>query len=126
VISPAVCCPGEAGEPGGLGDGQLDGGDAGWARLPAAGRDGRVAEGYLQVSVANVAVGRDAAGLVIALVGCREAMLPVSVLRMAVARSWARADRAVCRQINPDWAKTSGSRASSIGSGWHLGHAGRK
>src|SRR5262249_49917614 len=61
--------PGEAGEPGGLRDGPPDGGDAGRARLPAARRDGRVAEGYLQVSVADVAVGRDAAGMVIALAG---------------------------------------------------------
>ena len=64
--------PGEAGEPGGLGDGQLDGGDAGRARLPAARRDGRIAEGYLQVSVADIAAGWDGVGMVIAVVGCGE------------------------------------------------------
>jgi len=46
---PGGVLPGEAGEPGGLGDGQFDGGDGGRAGLPAAVRDGRVAEGYLQV-----------------------------------------------------------------------------
>src|SRR5712691_3326416 len=67
---PGGVLPGEAGEPGGLGDGQFDGGDAGRAGLPAAGRDGRVAEGYLQVSVADVAVAaRGAAGMVIAGAG---------------------------------------------------------
>jgi hypothetical protein len=42
---------GQAGEPGGLGDRQPDRGDAGRAGLPAAGRDGGVAERDLQVSV---------------------------------------------------------------------------
>ena len=69
---PGGVLPGEAGEPGGLGDGQLDGGDAARAWLPAARRDGRVAEGYLQVSVAGIVAGRDAAGLVIAVAGCGE------------------------------------------------------
>src|SRR6266568_8322633 len=67
---PCGVLAGEAGEPGGLGNGQLDGGDAGRAGLPAAGRDGRVADGYLQVSVADVAVaGRGAAGIVVAGAG---------------------------------------------------------
>src|SRR6266542_1628389 len=58
---------GEAGEAGGLGDGQFDGGDAGRAGLPAAGRDGRVAEGYAQVGVADdAAAGRGCAGVVVA------------------------------------------------------------
>ena len=69
---PAGVLPGQASEPGGLGDGQLDGGDAGRARLPAAGRDGRVAEGYLQVSVGDVAVGRGGVRVVIAVAGGRE------------------------------------------------------
>ena len=50
----------------------LIGGDAGRAGLPAAGRDGRVAEGYLQVSVADVAVGRGGVGVVVAVAGGRE------------------------------------------------------
>ena len=48
---PGGVLPGEAGEPGGLGDRQLDGGDAGRA---AADRDGRVTEGNQQVSVADM------------------------------------------------------------------------
>ena len=47
---------GEPGQPGGLGGGQLDQAGARRARLPAAGRDGRVAEGDAQVSVVSVAV----------------------------------------------------------------------
>ena len=66
---PGGVLPGEADEPGRLGDGQLDGGDAGRARLPGARRDGRVAEGDLQVGVADIAVGRGAAGMVIAVAG---------------------------------------------------------
>src|SRR5262249_56977995 len=50
--------PGEDGEPGGFGDGQLDGRDAGRAGLAAAAGNGRVAEGDLQGSVADVVVGR--------------------------------------------------------------------
>jgi hypothetical protein len=67
---PGGVLPGEAGEPGGLGDGQLDGGDAQRARLPAVCRDGRVAEGYQQVSVAGIAAGRDAVGVVLAVADC--------------------------------------------------------
>ena len=65
MISPVVCCPGEAGEPGGLGERKLDGGDPWGAGLPAAIRDGRVAEWYLQVSVVDVA-GRGAVRMVLA------------------------------------------------------------
>ena len=60
--------PGEDGEPGGLGDGQLDGCDAGRAGLAAAAGGGRVAEGYLQVSVADVA-GRRVRVVVVAEAG---------------------------------------------------------
>ena len=89
---------GQAGEPGGLGDRQPDRGDAGRAGLPAAGRDGRVAEGDLQVSVADV--GRRLSRVVVAArLTAGRAMLPVSAPRMAAARSWARAASAVCRQI---------------------------
>jgi hypothetical protein len=56
--------PGQTGEPGGLGDRQPDGGDAGRAVLPAADRDGRVTEGDQQVSVADIAVVDGAAGAV--------------------------------------------------------------
>src|SRR5260370_1108735 len=67
---PGGVLPGEAGEPGGLGERQLDGGDPWRAGLPAAIRDGRVAEGYLQVSVADVAVAsRGAARMVLAVAG---------------------------------------------------------
>jgi hypothetical protein len=55
---------GEAGEPGGLGDRELDGGDAWRAGLPAADGHGRVAEGNLQVSVADMAVVGDGAAVV--------------------------------------------------------------
>ena len=61
---PGGVLPGETGEPGGLGDRQLDGGDAGWAGLAAADRDGRVAEGNQQVSVADIAVVSGVAGVV--------------------------------------------------------------
>jgi len=61
--------PGEDGEPGGLGDGQLDGCDAGRAGLAAAAGDGRVAEGYLQVSVADVVAGRRVRVVVVAEAG---------------------------------------------------------
>jgi hypothetical protein len=48
--------PGQGGEADGLGDGQPDRRDAGRAGLAAAVRDGRVAEGDLQLSVADAAV----------------------------------------------------------------------
>jgi hypothetical protein len=54
----------------GFGPASLDEGDPWRAGLPAAIRDGRVAEGYLQVSVADVAVaGRGAARMVLAVAG---------------------------------------------------------
>src|SRR5271156_2101793 len=60
---PGGVLPGESGEPGGLGDRQRDGGDAGRAGLAAADRDGRVTEGNQRVSVADIAVIRGAAGV---------------------------------------------------------------
>jgi hypothetical protein len=66
---PGGVLPGEDGEPGGLGDGQLDGCDAGRAGLAAAAGDGRVAEGYLQVSVADVVAGRRVRVVVVAEAG---------------------------------------------------------
>ncbi|MGP0023842.1 MAG: hypothetical protein ACLPKE_10855 [Streptosporangiaceae bacterium] len=56
--------PGQDGEPDGLGDGQPDRRDAGRAGLATAVRDGRVAEGDLQLSVADAAIaaGRALAG----------------------------------------------------------------
>jgi hypothetical protein len=51
---PGGVLPGQAFYAGGLGDGELDGADAGRAGLPAAGGDGRVAERDAQVSVADV------------------------------------------------------------------------
>ena len=69
---------GEAGEPGGLGDRQLDGGDAWRAGQPAADGHGRVAEGDLQVSVADMAVVHGGAAVVPALGGDgRELVLAV-------------------------------------------------
>ena len=56
VISLAACSSGQDGEPGGLGDGQPDRRDAGRAGLAAAVRDGRVAEGDLQLSGAGAAL----------------------------------------------------------------------
>jgi hypothetical protein len=53
---PGGVLPGQAFDAGGLGDGELDGGDAGRAGPPAAGGDGRVAERDAQVSAAGVAV----------------------------------------------------------------------
>ena len=98
MISPAACCRARPVSRAVSAMDSLIGRDAGRAGLPAAVRDGRVAEGDLQVSVADVAVacrrsavaGGPAAGRV---------MLPSSAPRMAAARSWARAARAVCRQI---------------------------
>jgi hypothetical protein len=55
-------------------------------------------------------------------------MLPVSAPRMAAARSWARAVRAVCRQMSAqvrawDWSRPSTSfpvlKVSSVGHRWH-------
>lgn len=69
MISPAAYCLARFGEPGGLGDGQLDGCDAGRAGLAAAAGDGRVGEGYLQVSVANVVAGRRVRVVVVAEAG---------------------------------------------------------
>ena len=60
---PGGVLPGETGEPGGLGDRQPDGGDAGRAGLAAADRDGRVIEGNQQVSVADIAVVHGVAGV---------------------------------------------------------------
>ena len=60
---------GEAGEAGGLGDRQPDGGDARRAGLPAAGGDGRVAEGDLQVSVGDIGVVDGGAAVVRVLAG---------------------------------------------------------
>lgn len=51
---PGGVLPGQAFDAGGLGDGQLDGADAGRAGLLAAAGDGRVAERDAQVSVADV------------------------------------------------------------------------
>jgi hypothetical protein len=68
VISPAVCC---LARPASLAVSAMDsltGAMPGGHGLPDAGRDGRVAEGYLQVSVADIAAGRDTAGMVIARV----------------------------------------------------------
>jgi hypothetical protein len=56
--------PGETGQPGGLGDRQPDGGEAGRAGLAAADRDRRVTEGNQQVSVADIAVVHGVAGVV--------------------------------------------------------------
>ena len=104
---------GQAGQPGGLGDGQLDEAGAGRAWLAAADGNGRVAERNQQVIVVNViVVVIGGAGL-----GCgcpRGAgwIAPVRALRMAAHRSWARAARAVCRQIPSqvrtcDWSQPS-------------------
>jgi hypothetical protein len=87
---------GQAGEPDGLGDRQPDRGDAGRAGLPAAGGDGGVAEGDLQVSVADAGVVCRGTGV---LADGGEGDAAESALRMAAARSWARAASAVCRQI---------------------------
>ena len=51
---PGGVLAGEAGQPGGLGDGELDRADAGRAWLPGPGGDGRVAEGDAQVSAADL------------------------------------------------------------------------
>jgi len=60
---PGGVLPGESGKPDGLGDRQLDTGDAGRAELAAADRDGRVAEGNQQVSVTDSVVVRGVAGV---------------------------------------------------------------
>src|SRR5487761_521153 len=60
---------GQAGEPGGLGDRQPDRGDAGGAGLPAAGRDGGVAERDLQVSVADLVIAARRAAAVTSAAG---------------------------------------------------------
>src|SRR5271166_2545614 len=51
---PGGVLAGEAGQPGGLGDGEPDRADAGRARLPGPGGDGRVAERDAQVSTADL------------------------------------------------------------------------
>jgi hypothetical protein len=51
---PGGVLPGEADQAGGLGDRQLDRADAGRAGLPGQGGDGRIPEGYAQVSVADL------------------------------------------------------------------------
>src|SRR5271166_4298435 len=51
---PGGVLAGEAGQPGGLGDGEPDRADAGRAGLPGPGGDGRVAEGDAQVSAADL------------------------------------------------------------------------
>ena len=53
---PGGVLPGEAVQAGSLGDSQPDGGDAGRAWLAAAGGDGRIPAGDLQVSVADVVI----------------------------------------------------------------------
>jgi len=92
---------GKASQPGGLGDRQLDESDSAGARLAAAGGHRRVAEGDHQVSVVSVTVvavilGR--AGTLAAGGGGR-VISPCRAPRMAMWRSWARAARAVCRQV---------------------------
>lgn len=47
--------PGKAGQPGGLGDGQVDGAEAGRAGLAPSGRAPRIAEENQQVSITSVA-----------------------------------------------------------------------
>ena len=51
---PGGVLPGEADQAGGLGDRQLDRADAGRAGLPGQGGDGRIPEGYEQVSVTDL------------------------------------------------------------------------
>src|SRR3982074_1687444 len=62
-MSPAAYWLASAGKPDGLGDRQLDRGDAGRAGLAAADRDGRVAEGNQQVSICDSGVVRGVAGV---------------------------------------------------------------
>ena len=71
---PGGVLPGQGGEPGGFGDGQLDGADVLGAALPGAGGDGCVAERDTQVSVLDLSVARagvQVAGLAVAVAGGR-------------------------------------------------------
>ena len=71
---PGGVLPGQGGEPGGFGDGQLDGADVLGEVLPGAGGDGRVAERDPQVSVLDLSVARvgvQVAGLAVAVAGGR-------------------------------------------------------
>jgi len=93
---PGGVLPGQTGKPGGLGDRQPDGGDAGRAGLAAADRDGRVTEGISR------SASLESPSSMVSLVPCPgpgSGMWRVSALRMAAARSWARAAGAVWRQM---------------------------
>jgi len=86
--------PGQACQAGGLGDGELDRGDAGRAGLAGPGGDGRVAEGMPSSALLSCSCSASSGWLLAVMV-----MSPHRALRIAAWRSCARAVRALWRQI---------------------------
>ena len=108
------CCPvgGQAGEPGGLGDREPDQAELARAGLAGVCGDGRVAERYAQVSVVGAGTDVACAGSATAVAGGRS-IRPHRALRMAAWRSWASADKAVCRQTASQVRAWHGSQPST-------------